>query len=59
MYEIKIIVHDNDDIQTFKAKNKNEIIRILSNHLAYCLGDEVQVWHHDPKYEKKRMPMME
>tara|TARA_R110002126_G_scaffold139737_1_gene284558 strand:+ start:2036 stop:2212 length:177 start_codon:yes stop_codon:yes gene_type:complete len=58
MYEIKII--DNDEtVEIYKAKNKNEIIRILSNHLAHCFGDEVQVWHHDSKYEKKRMPMME
>tara|TARA_R110000823_G_scaffold976_5_gene3924 strand:+ start:1997 stop:2173 length:177 start_codon:yes stop_codon:yes gene_type:complete len=58
MYEIKII--DNDEtVEIYKAKNKNEIIRILSSHLAHCFGDEVQVWHHDSKYEKKRMPMME
>jgi|TARA_R110000824_G_scaffold266765_2_gene455787 hypothetical protein len=58
MYEIKII--DNDEtVEIYKAKNKNEIIRILSSHLANCFGDEVQVWHHDSKYEKKRMPMME
>jgi hypothetical protein len=58
MYEIKIIV-DDDDIRIFKAKNKNEIIRQLARHMSDSFGDEVQVWHHDSRYEKKRMPMME
>jgi len=58
MYEIKIII-DDDDIRIYQAKNKNEIIRRLVRHMSDTIGDEVQVWHHDKRYEKKRMPMME
>ena len=41
-YTVKITV-DEHDIRTKICKNKNEIIDFLSDHIAFVIGDTVEI----------------
>jgi hypothetical protein len=43
MYEIIIEMEESTELRKYKAKNKNEIIHILSNHLINSIGDYVNI----------------
>jgi len=42
MYKVTIEIED-DEIREYTAKNKDEIIHILSDHLIHCFSDYVQI----------------
>lgn len=42
-YTITCTTEDGYVRQTFKARNKDEVIRHLSNYIIMCLGDRVDV----------------
>lgn len=43
VYEVKISICDTDEYEIKKAKNKDEIIRILTNHLHNVAGDYAEI----------------